>query len=99
MKNKAMLAAVAAIVSGCTTAKPMFLPDGRQGFSIRCDGAGLSWENCFSKASEICQARGYDVFSQNGDSSTIVTATPTLVTAAPVTRRILLIGCRAPVSE
>lgn len=46
--------AVAAVLSGCVTARPVALPNGSQGFSIRCDGPARDVSSCMNKAAEIC---------------------------------------------
>lgn len=95
MQKSLGLLAFAALFSGCTTAKPVYLPDGRQGFTIDCD----DWNNCFSRAGKLCKSDGYDIFAQNSESGTFVSVTATSVLALPVTSRILLIGCKAPKAQ
>lgn len=48
------VSATAATLSGCVTARPVALPDGSQGFSIRCDGAARDVSSCMNKAAEVC---------------------------------------------
>jgi hypothetical protein len=89
MRPLCALAALA-IASGCASSKPLYLPDGRQGHSIKCDGAALNWGLCYEKASELCQARGYDIVSKEGQES--ITGTPVFV-GSQVTR-LLVIACK-----
>ena len=40
-------------LAGCTSAKQITTPDGRQGYTVGCSGSVLSWEDCFERADEI----------------------------------------------
>lgn len=82
-------------LAGCVTAKDAYLPDGRLGHTINCSGTALTWDACFQRAGEICQAKGYDVVSQVGDSASTISGNQFGVYGGTVATRTLLIGCRA----
>jgi hypothetical protein len=46
--------------------KETYLPDGRLGQSISCDGSAVGMNVCFEKAGELCKGRGYDLVSREG---------------------------------
>ncbi|HJY05076.1 MAG TPA: hypothetical protein VJ323_02105 [Bryobacteraceae bacterium] len=88
------MALLALALAGCATGKAITLPDGRQGYSIRCDGSALSWEQCYVKASEMCQAKGYDIVAKDGDSSPVITGNQYGVYGGAVVHRSLMIACK-----
>lgn len=53
-------------LSGCAAAHKTVMPDGRQGLSINCSGAAMSWNYCYEKAGDKCP-HGYEVISKDGD--------------------------------
>jgi hypothetical protein len=61
-----LTALVGLLVASCAIAKPTYLADGRQGFSISCDGAAVGINVCFEKAGDLCKGRGYDLVSREG---------------------------------
>ena len=69
---KYLLALCAFLVIGCTTAKPVTLPDGTQGHAISCGGTAQAMGDCLAKAGEICGTAGYTVMAQNGSSSPVL---------------------------
>jgi hypothetical protein len=56
-----VLAAV--VLGGCVaataTSKPIYLPDGTQGFAITCNGNYANWNTCLEEAGKICGPNGY----------------------------------------
>jgi hypothetical protein len=57
------------LLTACAVAKPTYLPDGRQGISIACDGQVQGMNSCFEKAGELCGAKGYDIVNREQQSS------------------------------
>lgn len=53
-------------LSACAIATQTYLPDGSQGYSISCDGAGVGINVCYEKAGELCGAGGYDLIDREG---------------------------------
>ena len=52
-------------LSGCVTSRPVALPDGRQGFAIRCPGAARDIGDCMNEAARICGGK-YQVVTRDG---------------------------------
>lgn len=65
--NKALAVALLA-VSGCTSVRPSFMPDGTEGFSVSCRGAG-SGGRCMSVPGKMCGSEGYVVFNTDREDS------------------------------
>jgi hypothetical protein len=72
----AMLIAAAACagLAGCAMSKQTYLPDGRLGHSISCDGTAVSMNYCYEKAGELCGAAGYDLITRENQTSPFGTA-------------------------
>jgi arabinogalactan endo-1,4-beta-galactosidase len=56
------------LLYGCATADEVYVQDGRLGYNISCDGMALSMRDCMQKASDLCGARGYDVYNADGQA-------------------------------
>lgn len=95
-RNLILVLAVSILVSSCAIASKTYAPDGREAFSISCDGLANSWSKCFKKAGDICQGNGYDTFTQSSDGGVLVSATPTVATGGSVVNRTLLVACKVP---
>jgi len=65
----------ALVLTGCTTAAPVYLADGSKGFNISCGGAVQSFGDCHAKAGEICGSKGYEVVNREGDAVPYAIAT------------------------
>jgi hypothetical protein len=94
MNTKGITILAAMALAGCATGKSISLPDGRQGYSIRCDGAALSWEACYEKAAEICQSNGYEIVVKDGDQGTVISGNQYGVYGGSVVHRNMLIACK-----
>lgn len=91
---KTTILAMACFLAGCATQKNIYLPDGRQGFSIACNGAALSWDLCYEKAGQICKNRGYEILSREGEESPLLSATEYGVLSGSSVKRSLVITCK-----
>jgi hypothetical protein len=65
-KRLTILLAGVLVLSGCATAKQMYLPDGSVGCNIQCNGSANSISNCFQKAGELCGSKGYALSNREG---------------------------------
>lgn len=74
------LGACAASVDQITT------PDGKQGFSVSCNGSADSWSKCYTAATKACNGQ-YSVLDKNQAS------TPTGL--GPMVERNMVIQCKA----
>lgn len=91
---RALLVFAAAAVSACSSPKPIYLADGRPGYSIDCSGTVRTWGQCMEKAGQVCGARGFDVLSQDGTNSHIVNTFGGNNQVIPTASRTMLIACR-----
>jgi hypothetical protein len=48
------IAVMALLLTGCVSSRPVTLPDGTQGISIRCPGAARDIADCMNEAARIC---------------------------------------------
>jgi hypothetical protein len=55
----------------------------------------LSWDLCYQKAGELCQANGYDIISKDGEQGATITGTQYGVFGGTTANRTLLIACKA----
>ena len=65
--KKYFLVLTVMVMSACTTAKTVSLPDGATGYSISCGGKINSFASCFEKAGEMCGAKGYNIVNGAGE--------------------------------
>lgn len=54
-------------VVGCVTARPVALPNGHQGFAIKCPGASRDIGDCMNEAARVC-AGPYSIVTVNGET-------------------------------
>jgi hypothetical protein len=92
--SRLLLLVLALALTGCTKTRDVYTPDGRAGHTIECSGAWLSWATCFQRASEICGARGYDVFTSAGEQGFAVAGSPQFVGGGTTTTRAMVIACK-----
>ncbi len=57
-----LIASSALLISACATDKTMFYKDGQQVHVLSCSGP--TFTGCLEKASNICQANGYDILDR-----------------------------------
>jgi hypothetical protein len=88
------LVLIAVMLAGCSTPKPVYLANGKQGYSIDCSGTVRTWGQCMEKAGQVCGARGFDVLSQDGGNSHIVNTFGGNNQVIPTASRTMLIACR-----
>ena len=62
------------LISACATVSDTYLPSGKKGYNIGCDGSALSWDLCYNKAGEICKSRGYRVIKKSGEKNPLMVA-------------------------
>lgn len=51
------------ILAGCVTVHESYAPDGRRAYTLNC--TAKYWDDCLSRAGEICGSAGYDVFQRS----------------------------------
>ena len=86
-------------LAGCTHADMTYLPDGRQGYAIQCNGKWNSNADCVKKAGEMCGARGYDIIGTDHESSGFLDAFANGgvggLSAGTHTNRSMVIACKS----
>ena len=92
--SRLLVATLVLALAGCTSAKPMTTPDGRQGYTVGCSGSVLSWEDCFERADDICKGRNYDVFTRVGEEGALIAAEPQHLHDNPTHTRSMVIACK-----
>lgn len=85
------LMVVLALLTGCTTAKPIYTADGKQGHSIICSGTANSWAGCYEKAGELCGEKGYTVQDKSGDTGFVASASTTNAFAGSTISRSMIV--------
>lgn len=91
---RGLVALLMLVLTGCTSAKPITTPDGREGFTVGCAGRLMSWEDCFERAAQMCGGRSYDVFTHAGEESALVAAEPRHFADKTTQTRSMVIACR-----
>ena len=89
-----LVATLVLALAGCTSAKPITTPDGRQGYTVECSGTVLTWDDCFERADDLCKGRGYDVFTRPGEESPLIASEPQHLRDNPTTNRKMVIACQ-----
>jgi hypothetical protein len=89
-----LVALLGLALTGCTSAKPITMPDGRQGYSLDCSGSVLTWEDCFEQADLFCKGRNYDVYTRPDAESPLLDAEPQHLRDNPTTNRRMVIVCK-----
>ena len=91
---RCLVALLGLVLAGCTSAKPITTPDGRQGYTVECSESVLTWEDCFERADLLCKGRNYDVYTQPGEESPLIAAEPQHLRDNPTTNRRMVIACK-----
>ena len=93
-RARCLVALLGLVLAGCTSAKPITTPDGRQGYTVACSGSVLTWEDCFERADLLCKGRNYDVYTRPGEESPLIAAEPQHLRDNPTTTRSMVIACK-----
>lgn len=64
LKTAASLLPIMAALAACVNSSETYMPDGRKGYTVSCNGAAFSWNHCLSEAGELCGERGYDTYDR-----------------------------------
>lgn len=94
MIRKISVAIALAALSGCASVSKTYAPDGRQAFALDCSGLARSWAMCQKKAGDICRERGYDVFTRDSETGSLVSANQQQLFGGSVMNRNMLIACK-----
>ncbi|MDP8986468.1 MAG: hypothetical protein M3N97_15795 [Pseudomonadota bacterium] len=84
--NSRLLIASAAILTtvACSSVNRTYVPDGRRGFAITCEGLLNGWSSCLIKAGRACGNSGYETIKgSEEDRSMLIACTVPKIAAAP----------------
>jgi len=94
----ALALALVLVAAGCATSSQTHLPSGKVGHVVKCPGTANDWGSCFSKAGEICGAKGYDIVNQSGQVTPMAVFNATNnqanAFAGAMVSRTLMIQCK-----
>jgi hypothetical protein len=86
--------AIAVLISGCVTSRPVALPNGTQGYAIRCPGAARDIADCMNKAAEVCGGK-YQVIDRDAlVAGGVVTSVGNGAVYAQAVHRTLIVSCQ-----
>ena len=88
--------AAVALLSGCVTARPVALPNGTQGYAIRCPGAARDISDCMNEAARVCGGK-YQILDREGNvvGGAAVPAGNGAVWVQGI-HRTLIVSCQSP---
>lgn len=77
------------------------MPDGRIGYNISCDGLAVGMDACLQKASDLCGARGYDIYDAGSEANPYCFVVPDgaggyTANSGTTVQRDMLVACRKP---
>lgn len=81
-------------LTACATSKPIYDKDGNQAHLINCSAAGLTWGNCYEKASQQCGSKGYTTIEKDTDEYAGAVGNSGGVFANKRNNRIMVIRCK-----
>jgi hypothetical protein len=58
--------AASTALCGCVTERPVALPNGTQGYAVRCPGAARDISDCMNEAARICGGK-YQIVDRDGN--------------------------------
>ncbi|MGB9331332.1 MAG: hypothetical protein WCB10_11225 [Steroidobacteraceae bacterium] len=58
--------AIATGLCACVTERPVALPNGTQGYAIRCPGAARDIADCMNEAAKVCGGK-YQILDRDGN--------------------------------
>jgi len=66
---------VALLSAGCAgSVRATYVPDGRRGFLVSCNGALNDWATCLVKAGRACGNHGYDTIRGTEEDRSLLIA-------------------------
>jgi hypothetical protein len=84
-----------AALSACVTARPVSLPNGTQGYDIRCPGGARDISDCMNKAAEVCGGK-YEILDRDGNvvGGAAVATSPNSAVWVQGIHRSLIVSCQ-----
>ncbi len=69
-----LLSCLVLMGSACSTQHATYVPDGRRGYLIDCEGFLSSYATCLVKAGRACGSQGYDTIHGGADDRSLLIA-------------------------
>lgn len=67
---------ILAMTGACSTARPTYVPDGRRGFVVSCEGYLDTYGSCLVNAGKACGGSGYEIIrGGENDRSLLIACT------------------------
>src|SRR5580658_4503531 len=88
--------ALVALISGCVTERPVALPNGTQGYAIRCPGAARDISDCMNEAAKVCGGK-YQILDREGNvvgGAAVASGNGAVFVSA--IKRTMIVKCGAP---
>jgi hypothetical protein len=89
------------MLTGCgevASSSRVFTADGEKGYVLNCSGINRNWGQCYEKAGDLCEIKGYEVLEVTGEAGTqtAVKSSSGLSTATTTTthNRIMVMKCK-----
>ena len=96
LHGRVLLAVAVAATSGCVTSRPVALPNGTQGYAIKCPGAARDIADCMNEAARVCGGK-YQIVDRDGNvTGGVATAVGNSTVFAQGVQRTLIVSCRTP---
>jgi len=96
LHRRVLLAIAVCAVSGCVTSRPVALPNGTQGYAIKCHGAARDIADCMNEAARLCGGK-YQILDRDGNvAGGVATAVGNGAVFVQGVHRTLIVSCRSP---
>jgi hypothetical protein len=96
LRGRVLLAFAVVAISGCVTSRPVALPNGTQGYAIRCPGAARDISDCMNEAARLCGGK-YQILDRDGNTAGgVVTPVGNSAVFFQGVHRTLIVNCQSP---
>ena len=89
------LMVAALVLAACATSSETYTPTGQKGYAIDCSYSGLTWNDCYKKAGELCAVRGYTVLSTSAEQQSTLSGTSYGLYGSTAVTRSMLVQCNS----
>lgn len=93
MKRILILIAVFA-VAGCAATSKTEVKRGKKGLHVNCSGLSSSWDQCTTRAANLCAPKNYKVIAKSGDAVEEPGDYPFGLNPAGYTSRSMIVICK-----
>lgn len=94
LHGRVLLAFAVVAFSGCVTSRHVALPNGTQGYAIKCPGAARDISDCMNEAARVCGGK-YQILDRDGNmAGGVVAPVGNGAVFVQGVRRTLIISCQ-----